>query len=246
MSGEFKDTKKALPLSLVMSIAVVAAVYILINTAYLKVLSPQEMAQTKTIASDIFMQLMGPLGRTVISLIVIISATGALNSTIMTGARIPFAVAQDYPRFGWFSRLNPKLETPVRCYLLNGLWAAALVLWGNFDQLLFFFALANWLFFALVGVSVFVLRNKNEHGAWRMEHGGKSFSTPGSMPHPPADEAGAPCFSMPGYPWVPVLFILSSVALCFITLFNAPFESIFGAVLLLLGLPVYFLLVRNK
>ncbi len=212
MSGEFKDTQKALPLSLTMGIMIVAAVYLLINTAYLQVFSPAQMAGTKAIASDIFGQMFGATGQTLVSLAVLISASGALNSTILTGARIPFAVAHDYPKLDWLTKLDPKFQTPLRAFVLNGIWASVLVLWGNFEQLLFFFSFANWLFFAMVGVSVFVLRKK----------------------YPQAEG-----YSMMGYPWVPALFTLLAVAMCVITVQSTPRESAFGALLLMTGFPVY-------
>ena len=212
MSGEFKDTKKALPLSLVTGIAVVALLYLLINTAYLQVLTPAQMAGTKAIASDIFGQLFGARGQVLVTLAVLISASGALNSTIMTGARIPFAVAHDYPKLSWFTALHPAFGTPLRCYVLNGLWAMMLVLWGNFEQLLFFFSFANWFFFGLVGISVFLLRRKYPQAAG---------------------------YDMMGYPWAPALFTLMSFTMCLITIQSTPRESAFGGFLLLSGLAVY-------
>jgi basic amino acid/polyamine antiporter, APA family len=212
MSGEFKDTKRALPLSLVAGIMIVAAIYLIINAAYLQVFTPGQMAQTKAIASDIFGQLYGNTGMTLVSLAVIISASGALNSTILTGARIPFAVAHDYPKMSWLTQLHPKYQTPLRSYVLNGIWASVLVLWGNFEQLLFFFSFTNWLFFGMVGISVFLLRKK----------------------HPNA--AG---YSMIGYPWVPILFTILAITRCGITVQSTPRESAFGALLLMTGFPVY-------
>lgn len=212
MSGEFKDTRKALPLSLVIGIFVVAALYLLINTAYLRVFTPAQMAGTKAIASDIFGQIFGGTGQALVSLAVMISASGALNSTILTGARIPFAVAHDYPKMSWLTKLDPKFHTPLRSFMLNGIWASILVLWGNFEQLLFFFSFANWLFFGMVGICVFLLRRK----------------------YPKAMG-----YSMMGYPWVPVLFTTLAFAMCAITVQSTPRESAFGALLLMTGFPVY-------
>lgn len=211
MSGEYKDTKRDLPLSIVMSIAIVAVAYMMMNAAYLQIFSPAQMAGTKTIASDIFSQLYGDLGKTLVAATVVTSAGGALNSTILTGGRIPFAVAGDYPKMSWAAQIDPRFHTPFRSLMLNAVWASALVFWGNFDQLLFFFAFANWLFFALAGMSVFKLRKSKAEGS----------------------------YCMVGYPWVPILFILSSMAMCLITIQAAPRESAFGAFLLLAGLPVY-------
>ncbi len=226
MSGEFKDTRKALPFSLVIGILIVAALYLLINSAYLRVFTPQQMAGTKAIASDIFGQLFGNTGQTLVSFAVIISASGALNSTILTGARIPFAVAHDYPKLNWLTHLDPKFHTPLRSFLVNGIWAAVLVLWGNFDQLLFFFSFANWLFFAMVGISVFLLRKKYAPTSFLPRKTGE-------------DEGGGKNFQMIGYPWVPILFTILAFTMCAITVHSTPRESAFGALLLMTGFPVY-------
>lgn len=218
ISGEFADTKKDLPRSLITGALIVMGLYLLLNAAYLCVMTPAQTAGTKAIASEIFSKLFGPAGKTAVTLAVLISAAGALNSTILTGGHIPFAVAGDYPKLSWFAKCDPRFQTPFCSLLANGIWAAALVVWGNFDQLLFFFAFANWLFFALAGVSVFILKKKA-----RSPEG----------------------FNAVGYPWVPALFVLSSLLLCIITVFSEPSASLFGAFLTILGLPVY-LLFRSK
>lgn len=212
MSGEFSDTKKALPLSLIMGALIVMGVYVFMNAAYLHVLTPGEMTQSKAIASDIFQRFFGAAGNAIVTTVVLISASGALNSTILTGGRIPFAVAKDYPRFKILAHIEPRFGTPMRSLMLNALWASLLVLWGNFEQLLFFFSFANWLFFGLAGISVFLLRKKTAH---------------------PEN------FVMFGYPFVPVLFTLSSFLICGIVVASAPRESFFGFCLLLAGGLVY-------
>lgn len=214
MSGEFHDTKKALPISLVASALIVAGIYILMNAAYLQVVTPEGMTQTKAIASDIFMRLFGESGMLVVTAAILISASGALNSTILTGGRIPFAVACDYPKFSWLAKVDERFGTPMRSLVLNSLWACVLVLWGNFETLLFFFAFANWLFFALVGISVFIHRRQM----------------------PLTDHH----FEMMGYPWVPAIFTFVSFWLCWTTVQHAPHAALTGAVLILAGLPVYY------
>ncbi len=219
MSGEFRDTQKALPLSLIAGVVIVTAVYLCMNVAYLQMMTPAQMAGSKAIVSDVFMNLFGATGKLAISAVVIISASGALNSTILTGGRIPFAVARDYPRFSWFAGIHPQFGTPMRSLLLNGVWASVLVLWGNFEQLLFFYSFASWLFFAFTGFGVFLLRRR---------------------------QPAAGTFLRIGYPWTPVLFIFSSVWLCGIAVVHAPFESLLGFLLLSAGLPIYWFFRERK
>jgi len=197
LSGEFRDTKKALPLSLIASIGAVAAIYFLMNAAYLRALSPGEMLEAKTIASDIFGNLFGPQGQILITIAVLISASGALNSTILTGGRIPFAVARDYPRLSWLAKVDRRFDTPIHSIVITSVWASVLVLWGNFEQLLFFYAFANWLVFALIGISVFILKKRD-----------------GSL-------------SVTGYPVIPILFIASCVWICITTIQHAPQAALF-------------------
>ena len=214
MSGEFKDTKRELPLALITSALIVTGLYVLINAAYLYLMLPSEMAGSKAIASDALMKLFGASGKWMVTIAILFSALGALNSNILTGARVPFSVAQDFQRLGWFGRVDPRFKTPLRSFVINGVWASVLVLWGNFEQILFFNAFEIWFFFILVGISVFILRRR-------------VFS-------------GTP-FAMVGYPLVPILFTLVAGWLCLATIQSAPREAFLGALIILAGIPVYFL-----
>ena len=218
MSGEFRDTKRDLPLSLIVGALLVTAVYILINAAYLRAIPVREMVNSKAVASDALMKLFGSTGKLIITIAVLISASGALNSNILTGARVPFSVAQDIPRLAWFGKVDSKFKTPLRSLALNSAWASILVLWGNFEQILFFNAFEIWLFFIFAGASVFILRRKTGPSA---------------------------AFSMIGYPWVPILFTLVSAWLCLVTVQSAPREAFFGILIILLGAPIYFLMRRG-
>ena len=214
MSGEFRDTKKELPRALIISGLMITGLYFLINAAYLKALSPDQMVQSKAIAADVLKKLFGETGKLAMTAIVLMSSLGALNSNILTGGRIPFSVAQNSPRLKWLGKVDSRFHTPLRSLVLNGIWACVLVLWGNFEQILFFNAFEIWLFFILVGVSVFILRRKNN------AHSG---------------------FSMVGYPFVPILFTLVSFWLCWTTIQHAPREAFIGFVIILIGGPLYFL-----
>jgi len=220
MSGEFKDTRRALPLSLITSISIITGLYLLINVAYLKFMAPEAIRHSPSIASDIFYQLFGNGGRVLITAAVLVSASGALNSNILTGARIPFAVAQDSAPLSWLGAVHARFGTPYAALAANGGWAIFLVLWGNFEDLLFFTGFAKWFFFTLAGVSVFILRKK----------------------HPPHSER----FQLPGYPWVPLFFSGVAGVLCLTTILSEPRAALFGAFILLLGLPVYGLLHRAR
>ncbi|PIQ86998.1 MAG: hypothetical protein COV74_02310 [Candidatus Omnitrophica bacterium CG11_big_fil_rev_8_21_14_0_20_45_26] len=211
MAGEFRDTKRELPLSIVTSTLVVMALYVLINFAYFQVMTPAEMTQSKAIAADSFTKLFGRSGSVIVIAAVLISAFGALNSTIMTGGRIPFAVARDHEKLVWFAGIHPQFATPHRSLFLNGIWAVLLVLWGTFEQLLFFCQFAQWLFFGLIGAAIFIERKKKLKAH----------------------------FEVPFYPWLPVLFVIVAAGICFSAVWYAPKASLIGAVLIGAGLPLY-------
>lgn len=214
MSAEFKDTQKELPRSLIISALIVAGLYLLMNYSYLQVFSPQEMVHSKAIASDALQKLFGSKGAVMISIAIIVSASGALNSNILTGARVPFAVGQDTKKLEWIGKVHSKFKTPIRSLAINAVWACILILWGNFERLLFFNAFEIWLFFILAGLAVFILRRKMNH---EMN------------------------FAMIGYPYVPFLFTIVSIWLCVTTILEAPQEALFGSLIILLGVPIYFL-----
>lgn len=217
MSGEFRDTKRELPVSLIASSLIVTGIYVLVNASYLLVIPPVEMIASEAVASDALLKLFGAGGSVMMTLAVLISASGALNSTILTGGRIPYSVALDCPRLNWIGQVDSRFKTPLRSLALNGVWASILVLLGNFEQLLFFNAFEIWLFFILAGLSVFVLRHRST----------SSLN-----------------FRMVGYPVVPILFTLVSAWLCWTTISHSPKESLIGALLILIGIPIYFLAHR--
>lgn len=214
MSGEFKDTKRELPFALIVSALIVMGLYVFINAAYLYLMAPSEMAQSNAIASDALTRLFGSNGKLIVTMAILISTLGALNSNILTGARVPFSMAQDFPRLAWLGGVNHRLQTPLRSFVINAVWASALVLWGNFEQILFLNAFEIWFFFILAGISIFILRRKT---------------------FPPSS------FSMMGYPVVPILFTLVSICLCLTTIQSAPREALFGALIMAAGVPIYFL-----
>ncbi len=214
MSGEFHDTRRELPISLILGALLVTGLYVFINAAYLHVISPAEMVQSKAVASDALMKVFGSTGGIVMTVAILISSSGALNSNILTGGRIPFSVAQDAQRLAWFGKVDDRFGTPLRSIALNGVWASVLVLWGNFEQILFFNSFQIWLFFILVGASVFLLRRKHTQE--------KNYL-------------------MIGYPLVPIMFTFVSVWLCWTTIQSAPREALFGVLIISAGVPVYFL-----
>ncbi len=215
VAGEFKETDRELPLSLLVAASIIIFFYLVINTVYLYLFPAAQIATRKLIAGDVMDIIFGPWGKTAITGVILTCIFGVLNTVILVRGRVPFAVGKDHSIFRWFGTSHAKYETPDRSLLLNAVWASVLVLWGNFNQLLFLAAAAVWLFFAATGLAVFVIR--------------KRFR-----------EKKRP-FSAWGHPWTTLLFVAASLWIFFNTAIFSPRETAFGFSLIALGLPIYWL-----
>ena len=151
-----------------------------------------------------------------------IAVIGALNGIILMNARVPFAMARDGLFFKRLGELNPTSRVPVAAIWTQAVWACVLALSGTFDQITTSVIFALWIFFALVGASLFVLRGK--------------------VPAAPRR------YRTPGYPVVPILFVLVAVWLVISSVRAYPIESAVGVVLIALGLPFYlfFQIMRRR
>lgn len=230
MAGEFQDSPKKLALSLITSSFIVTFLYLLANAAYLWAMTPAQIAGSDAVAADIFNRLFGSTGNRIMTLAIITSAAGALNSTILTGARIPFALAQDTPRFSWFGAVHSKYETPHLSYLLNGIWACVLALWGDFERLIFFCGFPKWFFFTLAAASIFIIRAKRSRDTNLHSLGSQGIKV--SVPRSPG------IFTL-GWPYAPIFFVIASIGLTLSVVMHARYEALVGAALVLAGIPVY-------
>lgn len=215
VAGEFRRTDTDLPFSLVAAALGVALFYLLVNGVYLYLFPAQEIATRDLIAGDVMAQIFGPLGQRLITIVILICIFGVLNTVILAGGRIPYAVGQDHHLLSWLGSANPRFQTPDRSLLVNALWASVLVLWGTFEQLLFLSAAAVWLFFALIGAAVFVTRERFR-------------------------ERRRP-FRMWGYPWTALIFTGAAFWIFINTAVYSPRETAFGFSIVALGIPLYWI-----
>jgi APA family basic amino acid/polyamine antiporter len=218
VAGEFKRSDRDLPRSLITAAVLVIAFYLVINSVYLYVFPAVEIAKRDLIAGDVMKVIFGPVGGTIMTAIIVVCIFGVLNTVILAGGRIPYAVAQDHPVLSWLGSSHEKFQTPDRSLFVNALWASFLVLWGTFSQLLFLSAAAVWLFFAAAGIAVFVLRSRYR------------------------DRARP--FSIWGYPWTVLLFTGASFWLFINTVLYSPRESALGFLIVALGFPLYWISCR--
>lgn len=213
IGGEVRNPQRNIPLALSIGTIAVIIIYVLTNLAYLYVLPIAEIASSRLVAADVMERIFPGYGGAVISLAVMISTFGSVNGSCMTTARVFFAMAKDRLFFKGLADVHPKYNTPGKSLVVQCAWACLLTLSGTFDQLFTYVMFAGWIFYALGAAGVFILRHK----------------------FPRTDRP----YSVPGYPWVPILFV--GVATWFVvnTLINQTADSMVGLLLLVAGVPFY-------
>ena len=160
VAGEVKEPKKNLLRSLVIGMAVVAALYVFANAAYLRIMTIPQIAATERVGAELATRTMGRAGGAFVSITVLLSIAGAVNGCILTAARLPFAQARDGLFFAQFGRIHTRYQTPGFGIVAGGLWTAVLVLSGSYDSLYSYSILAAWIFYTLSVAAVYVLRKK--------------------------------------------------------------------------------------
>ena len=220
MGGEVKDPQRTLPLALIFGTACVMLVYLVVNIGFLYVLTLPEMAGSKLIATAAAerIPLFGGIGAAVISAVVLLSTFSGLNGTMMTGPRIFFAMAERGLFFRAVARVSPRFQSPsVAIWLATGL-GVLYVLQNNFAQLANKFVLGIWPFYALAVAGVFVLRRKRP-----------------DLARP---------YRVWGYPVVPILFLLASLGMIANALWTDPVGTGVTMLIILAGVPLYYLWKR--
>ncbi len=219
VAGEVKDPKRNLPLALAVGLALAIAIYVVANVAYLRVLSPSEIAATPRVGALVAERTMGTAGGAFISATILLSIVGAINGWAMAAPRIYFAQARDGLFFRRFASVHPRFQTPHLSILMFGGWSALLALTGTYETLASYAMYAAWVFYGLTSLAVLVLRREQP-----------------LRPRP---------YRMTGYPVT--LMVFTAVALGFVvnTFVATPGPAITGTLLIAAGVPVYFIW-KNK
>ncbi len=212
-SGEIKDPQRNVPRALLGGILILMAIYVLVNVAYLHALTIDEMKGTTRIAERAATALVGPAGATFIALTVVVSTFGNTGAALLSGSRLLFAMASDGVFLPAARRIHPRYQTPHVAIVALTIWSALLALSGTYEQLFTYVMFASILFNVAAGIAVFRLRR--------------------TMPDRPRP------YRTWGYPIVPLLFVLGSLAFVVNTLLERPTQSLAGIGLLALGLPAY-------
>jgi len=189
VAEEVRNPERNLPLSILGGLWVVALLFVMVNAAYLAILSPAEMAGSAGVTATAAMErALGGGARKILSLALMLSTFGAANGFALTGGRIAFATGRDQGFFRWFAHTHPWTKTPVRSLAVQGtLTTVAILVLENPFRLLLYTALAYWVFAGLTAAAVMMLRLRD-----------------------PRRERP---FHVWGYPVTPVLFIVASLGM---------------------------------
>ena len=221
VAGEIEKPERNIPRALIYGMVLVILVYLITNLAYFYALPFSEILTSNSTAyrdalpvAARVAQTFSSYGAQIVSIAFIISVIGTLNGITMMNARVPFAMARDGLFFSSLGKLSATTRVPVNAIWFQGIWACLLALSGTFDQITTAAIFGVWVFTALVGSSLFILRNK--------------------LPVAPRR------YRTPGYPVVPALFVLVALWLVVNTVTAFPVEAVAGLALMALGLPFYF------
>ncbi len=219
VAGEVKDPARVLPRALLGGTAAVIAIYLVVNAAYLYVLPVSEMAGRPLVAADAARTVFGQAGAAIVAAMVMLSAFGALNGSTMTGPRIFYAMADDGLFFRPIAAVHPRFRTPFAAIALAAALGIGYVSIRSFEQLADAFILGIWPFYALAVGAVFLLRRRRPD----LERPYRAW----------------------GYPVVPLVFLLASVAMLANAVVEEPGQTLFGFGVILLGIPVFWFWKRR-
>jgi basic amino acid/polyamine antiporter, APA family len=220
VGSEVADPQRNFPRALVGGVTFVAIIYLLFSAACLKVLPFESVASSQHIASDVVEQVVGRGAAAWITVAMAISALGSMNSSVLSGARVPYAMARDGIFFKIAEGIHPKFRTPGRALIFQGVLASLMALTGTFEELTNLFIFAGWIFYGFAVVALFRMRRSEP-----------------DLPRP---------YRCWGYPWVPGLFVAGALALTINIWIQRPGRSSIGLLLILAGLPFYKMWARRE
>ena len=212
-AGETRMPATVIPAALLTGVAIVTTCYVALNIVYLRVLPLEVVRSSTRIAADAADAVVGRGGATVLAVLVMVSSAGALTGIVLTGPRVYYSMAQDRLAPRWFSHIDAAHHTPSHGIAAQAVWACALAATGVYRQLVTRVIYTEWLFFALMAAGLFVLRRRPNY---------------------------SPKYRAWGYPVVPVVFILASLAIVVNQFAIDRREAAFGLGIVALGVPVYY------
>jgi len=220
VTGEIKNPKRNVPLAIIAGVSIAMLLYILVNYAYMHVLSLPQLAAVdqNTIGAVVVAEkIIGTAGKTLIVMLIMISVFGTLNGIILAHSRVYFRMAQEKYFFKNAANVHPTYRTPYVSLVYTMIWSCILVISGTFDMLTDMVIFAGFLFYGLLAVAVIKLKRK-----------------------------GVIKVKVIGYPIIPVIIILFSMALIFKTVMVQPKQSLIGLGLVLTSVPFYYYFKKQQ
>ncbi len=226
VAGEIRAAERMVPRALVLGMIGVTVIYLLVNLSYIAALPIEVMARSQLVGVEAAQAVLGTGGAAFIAIAVMLSTLGTTNGTILSSARLFYAMADRGSLPSPFRYVHPRYHTPAGALVLQGLWASILVLSGTFDTLTDMLIVVSWGFYALGAAGIVILRRK--------------------LPDAPRP------WRVPGYPVIPFLFVMFATAFVVLSLIEditayargeLPFmRTVLGLGLVAVGIPLYFLL----
>ncbi len=221
VAGEINHPERNIPIALIAGVATVGILYVLVNAGVQYVLPASVIAASPRPASDAVALVMGHMGAAIVSIGMAVSMLVTLNGTIMSGARVPYAMARDGYFFRALAEVHPRFHTPSAAIVVQAaLSILLLLLGGTFRQLFSLAIFAEWLFYMIASSTIFIFR-------WR-------------------DPQAARPYRVLGYPFVPALFIVVAAVLLYYTFRENWPNSLYGLLVILAGVPVFSWFSRRR
>ncbi len=214
LGEEITEPHRNIPRAIIIGLLTVAGLYLAANFVYFRVLPFSAAANSTHIASDVVQSFAGTRGADWLTVAMALSALGALHVVVLTGARIPYAMARDGVFFKFAQRMHPRFHSPSGSLVFLGAVAVVLTLTGTFEELYSLFVFAMWIFFALVAIALIRLRIKEPE----LERPYRAW----------------------GYPLTPLVFLVAAIALTANLWMNRPVRSSVGLGVVLLGVPLFY------
>ena len=212
IGSEIKEPRRNLPRSLILGTGIVLALYLLLNVFYVYAVPPDKMKGVISIGGLAVGNLFGPSFERVLSVLIAVALFSSLSAFIILGPRVYYAMACDRCFFPFAAAVHPRYKVPARSILLQGMIAALLVMFGTFDQILTYMGFSLGLFPILSVLGIFKLRRE-----------------------------GTSDYRMPGFPVIPMVYVLAGSAILILGFFERPVESSIALGMALVGIPFFFI-----
>jgi APA family basic amino acid/polyamine antiporter len=212
IGSEIKDPRRNLPRSLILGTGIVLALYLLLNVFYVYAVPPEKMTGVISIGGLAVGNLFGPSFERVLSVLIAVALFSSLSAFIILGPRVYYAMACDRCFFPFAAAIHPRYKVPARSIVLQGMIAALLVMFGTFDQILTYMGFSLGIFPLLSVLGVFKLRRE-----------------------------GTSVYHMPGFPVIPLVYMLAGSTILVLGFFERPAESSIALGMVLVGIPFFFI-----